>query len=439
MDNQVRLAEVPASQPEVEPMRRSLAPILATVLPVLIVSSLPATDLLVQPGNPAAYQTLQAALNAAQPGDRILLGASLMPGTVTIAKSVTIESAPGATHTIYLFAGAGPEELRIQALTPGLPLTFRRLNLRCYETAGAPGGIRTLGALQGEIRLDQVDCLRTAAPGYSTIGGGFLLDLLATTVWLRECRFEATDLHPNNGCIDLDGIHGTSCLRVVADTLHLEDCCFRAGSAIHMAYACCFGTPPNCTGQFAIGGLGGTALAATTHNSSIVRCHFSDGNGGTVENNPLWAVPVTAGMAQPSMFGGQTGTLDRFGVTHEQALPGAIGPAYSGRGSTIAIGPDAPLVAGGPVAPGTFLGVTLNTAPGSLSAFLVGLAWGEAPTVLGMLWVAPFDLWPHAGAGTTQAYSIPPIPELRGIPIVLQAIQVFPTIERLNPAGVAIR
>jgi hypothetical protein len=35
---------------------------------LLATSSLPATDLLVQPGNPTAYQTLQAALNAAQPG-----------------------------------------------------------------------------------------------------------------------------------------------------------------------------------------------------------------------------------------------------------------------------------------------------------------------------------------------------------------------------------
>jgi hypothetical protein len=55
---------------------------------LLATSSLPAADLLVQPGNPLAYQTLQAALNAAQPGDRILIGAGLQPVTTFITKSV---------------------------------------------------------------------------------------------------------------------------------------------------------------------------------------------------------------------------------------------------------------------------------------------------------------------------------------------------------------
>jgi hypothetical protein len=399
---------------------------------LLATSSLPAADLLVEPGNPLAYQTLQAALNAAQPGDRILIGAFLQPGTTVITKSVTIESVPGAIYGFSLFVS---QELRIQALSPGLPLTFRRLNIGCYELGGIPGGIRTVGALQGEIRLDQVDFVRNGV-GY---GGGVLADLNATTVWLRECRFTAYDVHWNLGCIDLLGTDGPSCLKVVADTLHLEDCNLRAGSAIHLAYGCCFGSPPNCTGQFAQGGLGGTALDATTRNTTIVRCQFSDGNGGTVESNPGWLVPVTAGAARPSTFGGQTGVLDRFGVTHEQAQPGAIGPAWVGRGPIVAFGPAAPLSLGGPVEPGTFVGVTLNTVPGSVSGFLIGLDWGEIPTPFGMCWVTPFDMWLHGGGGTTQTYAIPAIPQLRGIPIVVQALQVFPTTERLNPSGVAVR
>ncbi|HEX6812044.1 MAG TPA: hypothetical protein VF384_10515 [Planctomycetota bacterium] len=413
----------------------------AALAMLLATSSLPAADLLVQPGNPTAYQTLQAALNAAQPGDRILIGASLlMPSTAIITKSVTIESVTGAVHTISLYGAGGlAQELRIQALTPGLPLTFRRLQIAGYEMSSAPGGIRTVGALQGEIRFDQVEFLRSDGSGWTRYGGGVIADLSATTVWLRDCRFVAADMHSNFGCMDVQGTHGTSCLKVVADTLHLEDCSLRAASAIHLAYACCFGSPPNCAGQFAQSGLGGTALDATTRNTTIVRCQFSDGNGGTVENNPAWLVPVAAGAARPSTFGGQTGVLDQFGVTHEQALPGAVGPQWVGRGPIVAVGPAAPLSIGGPAEPGTFVGVTLNTAPGSFSVFLVGLAWGEIPTAFGMCWVAPFDVWLHGGAGTTQTYAIPAIPQLRGIPIVVQALQVLPTTDRLNPSGVAVR
>jgi hypothetical protein len=353
---------------------------------------------------------------------------------------VTIESVAGAIQTIHL-SDAGNEELLIQALSPGLPLTFRRVNILCSEMNGGPCGIRTAGVLQGEIRFDHVDMLRTdSSSHYTTYGGYVLADLRATTVWLRDCQFVAYDMHPSLGCIDVDGLDGTSCLKVVADTLHLENCYLRAGSAIHLAYACCFGSPPNCSGQYAQGGRGGTALEATTRNTTLVRCQISDGNGGTVENNPAWLVPVLAGAARPSTFGGQTGMLDQFGVTHEQALPGAIGPPWGGlRGPIVAFGPAAPLSLGGPVEPGTFVGVTLNTVPGSVSAFVVGLAWGEIPTPFGMCWVTPFDMWLHGGGGTTQTYAIPAIPQLRGIPIVVQALQVFPTTERLNPSGVAVR
>jgi len=407
---------------------------------LLATSSLPAADLLVQPGNPTAYQTLQAALNAAQPGDRILIGGTLIPaGGYVITKSVTIESVAGAIQTIWL-SDAGNEELLIQALSPGLPLTFRRLNIRCDEMNGGPCGIRTAGVLQGEIRFDQVDMVRTYSwQNYTIYGGWVLADLRATTVWLRGCHLVAHDLYSSLGCIDLNGTYGTSCLKVVADTLHLEDCYLRASSANHLVYACCFGSPPNCSGQYAHGGLGGTALDATTRNTTIVRCQFSDGNGGTVENNPAWLVPVLAGAARPSTFGGQTGMVDQFGVTHEQAQPGAIGPAWGSRGPIVVFGPAAPLSLGGPVEPGTFVGVTLNTVPGSVSAFVVGLAWGEIPTPFGMCWVTPFDMWLHGGGGTTQTYAIPAIPQLRGIPIVVQALQAFPTTERLNPSGVAVR
>jgi hypothetical protein len=416
---------------------QSFAPLIALALS----QALLAADLLVQPGNPNAFQTLQAALNAALPGDRVLIGGPLTPGTITISKSVTIESAPGPTQTLTAFSQS--DEIRITALTPGIALTFRRLNVRLIEMGSPPGGILTAGILNGEIRFDGVDMrYGGAGPGnQSRYGNRVMVDLRATRVWFRSCWLEYPDTSSNFGCIDIDGSEGNSCLRVTADTLHLEDCFLRAGSANHLSYSCCFGSsPPNCLGQFATGGRGGFALNATTRNSTLVRCQLSDGNGGTVESSPFWSVPVVAGSPRPSIFGGQAGgVVDQFAVTLEQPQPGRVGAPYTSRGPVLGFGPAAPLSTTGLVNPGTTLGVTLNTPPGSLSAFLIGLAWGETATALGPIWVAPFDLLIHSGGGATQTYGIPPIPELRGIPIVVQAVQLFPSAVRTNPSGVAIR
>jgi hypothetical protein len=413
--------------------------ILKAAVPLLASCLLPAADLVVQPGNPSAYQTLQDALNAAQPGDRILLNTPLLSlplySVITITKSVTIEGIAGAPTAIS--AGPGPEIL-IQALTPGLPLTFRNLRLDLWDLGYDIGirGLRTPNPLVGEIHFDQFSA--RIVSGFDE-GNGLIADLRATKVWMRGCRFEAMDLSPDKGCVDIHGTDGHSCLKVSADTLHLEDCFLRAGSAIHLRYDCCGPVGGNCSGQFAIGGLGGTALAATTRNTTMVRCQISDGNGGTVENSPLWLTTVQAGAARPSTFGGQTGTLDTFEVSHELARPGALGAQYSSRGPTVAIGPAAPLVVGGPVTPGTFLAVTLNTAPGSTSVFGLGLGWDELPKALGTVWTVPIDVLGHSGGGTTQTYAIPAIPELRGMPIVTQALQLLPSLELLNPSGVAIR
>lgn len=411
--------------------------LLALALTVLPSGRAVAADLLVQPGNPLAFQTLQAALDAAQPGDRILIGASMMAGSVVVRKSVTIESVPGARYSLSQFGQF--EEFRIESLTPGLPFTLCRLDLRFYEMSSAPRGIRTVGIVAGEIRMDQVDCLWSAGFGFSTWGGGAIADLRASRVWLRESRFEAHDMRSNNGCIDLDGTDGTTCLVVRADTLHMEDCFVRASSANHLVYHCCFPTGTSCSGQWPHGGRGGTALDAVTRNSVLVRCQFSDGNGGTVESNPGWIPVPTAGAAGSTMLGGQTGVLDTFAVTSEQGLAGRIGAAFTGRGTVTVQGPAAPLVLTGPVSPGTFVGVRLNTAPGTFNAFLAGLVWGETPTSLGMLWVQPFEMFLHQGGGSTHTFPIPNVLEFRGIPIYTQAVQVFPAIARMNPSGVAIR
>lgn len=417
-------------------MRHLLAGLIAAV-PALLSSPLPATDRVVDPNNPLAYPTLQAALNAALPGDRILLAVSVFTDRIVVQKSVTIEPLGSGRQSIALVPGfPASGEFRIDALTPGIPLTIRRIDFGLLEMSGAPRGIRTAGAVPGEIRFDQVQVQYSGGSGYSIWGGGSMVDLDTTVVWMRETTMTAYDMYSNNGCIDLDGTYGTNGLVVRADTLHLEDCTLRASSANHLFYHCCFGSTPNCIGQWATGGNGGAALRATTRNSTLVRCALSDGNGGTVEAGP-WLVPAAGGAAGLSVLGGQTGTLDPFAVSWEQGLPGHIGNALAGRGAITVWGPAAPLSIGGPVTPGTYLDVTLAT-PG-LSVFLVGFAWGQTPSAGGTYWVDPVLVFAHGGGGTTQTYALPNAPGLRGLPIVLQAVQVFPMLRLGNPSGVAIR
>ena len=403
-------------------------------LTALIATDLRAADLIVDPGDPGAYPSLQAALNAAMPGDRILLATSVFAGPVDVQKSVTIESLGAGRQTISLFSGFG--DFRITALSPGIPLTFRRINFALNEMAGGVMGMRTVGSVPGEIRFDQVDVRRSAGSMSTVWGGGSLVDIDTTVVWLRETTMTVFDMMGNNGCIDLDGTWGTDCLVVTADTLRMEDCDLRASSANHLAYACCFGMAPNCSGQFATGGRGGSALLANTRNSILVRCSLSDGNGGTVQPGP-WLVSVSAGPAGTSVLGGQTGIVDSFAVTWEAGLPGQIGAALTTRGATTALGPGAPLTITGPASPGTFIGIQIDT-PG-VSAFLLGLAWGETPTALGPYWVAPFEVLLHPGFGAVQTLPVPNLPFLIGLPVVSQSVQLLPVIERNNPSGVAIR
>jgi hypothetical protein len=294
-------------------MHRAVAVALAFCLP------LPAADLVVEPGNPAAYQTLQAALDAAQPGDRILIAAPLMAGAVVVQKGVTIEPLGGGRQSIAFFGQTGG--IHIAALTPGVPFVLRRLDLGLYEMGGPIQGIRTAGTVPGEVHFDEVTVHRAAANQHTIYGGGSLVRLHTTTVWLRQCTLVAHDLMRNNGCIDLDGTQGTDALVVEADTLRLERVALRGSSANHLDYHCCFPNGSSCQGQFAAGGHGGAALRATTRVTLLVDGDLSDGNGGTVGAGP-WVVPASGGAAGTSGFGGQTGTLATWATRHEAGLPG---------------------------------------------------------------------------------------------------------------------
>ena len=84
--------------------------VLAVSMPL---ASVTAKDLLVDPKKPGAYATLQAAVDAASPGDRVLLrGPVSILHHLVINKSLTIESVDHTKQEISLVA-----QIQIKSLT----------------------------------------------------------------------------------------------------------------------------------------------------------------------------------------------------------------------------------------------------------------------------------------------------------------------------------
>ena len=366
-----------------------LAPVVVPLAAALALGGpVPAADLLVEVGNPAAYQTLQDALDAAQPGDRILIkGLVVLEAPVIIRTSVTIESFDAQFADLLFVYGAshGNARLIIDALAPDIPLTFRRLLLHneCSSPLFFSPGIVTQNHVAGEVRLDEVEM--SFGNCYSGLTGVYrrkLLDLDVNRVWLRRCRIVAEDAAPREGCpggADPPVFDGASGVSVTADLLVMDDCSIRGGSAAPVFSGRCQ------YGELMVAGFGGFALRADCPHTILTRCTFSDGNGGYVQSGG-WAKTPAPGQAIPSQFVRPGAVLDAFDVQHEQGLDGQVFMDFPGpgRGATISIGDLlAPLSVGGSGVLGER--VTFDVAPfqHSAAALLIGHGWGLVPTPFG--------------------------------------------------------
>lgn len=339
-----------------------------------------AADLLVEVGNPNAYQTLQAALDAAQPGDRILVKGYVGGTGVVIRKSVTIESATENRADIQAGVGGFPSGLSIETLSLSSPLTFRRLSITFHALPASGLGIYTPVPIAGEVRLDDVVVrwLPLQTPASPTAGK--VISLQVDRLWIRRCVVTAGDEPAVLGCGEWGGASGTHCVDYRGGAFHVEDSEFRAGSAPFLQYSSCDGAG----GQSPFGEPGGLALRADAAHTTLVRCLLSDGNGGSIETGP-WYVTPRGGAAGKSQLVRPGGVLDAFDVHHEQGLDGqVVSNPDPGRGATISIGdPLAPLSVGGSGVLGDR--VTLDVLPfqHSAAAMLIGHGWGLIPTPFG--------------------------------------------------------
>jgi len=397
-----------------------------------------ANDLAVNPTRPGAFQTLQAALDAAQPGDRILIEAALPPTDQTIIrKSVTIESADGVRHHLhYLGTAQSAGRILIEAITPGMPLVFRNLDLRFERRLGgdrALVGVRSLNDLRGTVLFDGMSVeTEPFRPEYSIS----LVDIQVSELWVRNSRIVARDTMAGDGCASLPDNRCSDALFATCRILVIEDSELFGGSANFLRYNPCVATS-----QAPFGGCGGMALKAETDATIIVRSLFSDGNGGDVQAGPWTTTPVP-GMAMPSEFIHPGGFFEAYDSLIERSRQGAVLPSENlTREPAVQLSiPISPLKLDGNVRPGGALDLTFLPVPSEPALVLLGMQWSFLRVnPLGFLWIHPASfvanlVFPGAG---TMSLPLPMDAGLVGRPIIGQAV-VLNSVVFTNPSFVQI-
>lgn len=273
-------------------------------------------DLLVDNTQTSAYQTLQAALDAAQPGDRIRIAHVGQATSTVVAKSVTIEAIGSSPVTLTYDNGSGSGHcgIRVATLTPGLPLILRRLVLEFSPFLWRSNELSLRIDAPGEVQLEDINFRQSAFGANYT---QTFLNANCTKLWLKRCDMQFMDMTPTYWCFDTSNWNGSSCVSFNGQFLVMEDCVVRASSAAYLRYYVGAGSLCN---ERPIGGGGGSALRAAAGSIVIVRSTLSDGNGGSLEP-ALWKGTAVAGSRGLSTFGSR---LSAYGSTYQHGIDGVI-------------------------------------------------------------------------------------------------------------------
>ncbi len=410
------------------------------------------TDRIVGGSQPGSYPTLQAAITAAAPGDRILIAQDMtVLTTITLNKALRIESAPGARRSISFinasFSAATPL-FSITALPAGASLELANLAIDVSTMGLGSFAMRTASPQLGEVRFDGVTMLDLN--GWRI---GVLVDLSVGSAWIRNCSFTQRDQPQDGACPD-----GTAwgnaggCLRVRAQRLVIEDSTLRAASG-----AWIYSHPDNCFGCIPGGTYvmnsprGGFALDANTTDTFLVRVRTSDGNGGGAQP-PLppcgsYGIPAPAGT---STFHGIGGALHAYDFVHEWGVPGTLSsaspPFDAPRGLVTQVGDvAAPLRLFGNAQLGG--GIQANVSEPGISLLAMAFAWSPTNTPVGRIAFDPLQehftfLVFTPTPPSTQSWNVPNDPFLSGLPIVTQLFPFDPTNgawRAANPSAITLR
>ncbi len=407
---------------------------LTSILALLALSLDAAAGVLVV--GPGGFPDIQAAVDAAQDGDLILVRPSTWPGFTIVNKSIDIYADPSATIK-------GP--IVVQGVTAGKTVTLRGLTADMVKFGQNTAVALSLIQCQGTIWLEDCEFLGGAESSFGEAGPGH------PALFAKECaqvvavRCSFTGGSPISFGFIYSGTPAPAGegATVNATNATFFECTFQGGTVHGSMYLTnCAPCAAGAAGLLVDGPSSVLLEAATCRGGdgqSRTDCSFcysaSSGNGGpgilTRSNVPAGAVKIRDSV----LLGGDPGGI---GFT---CSPGNPGPATSGPPASYDFlpGTSRSLAVPGPVREATQATIDLAGLPndavllfvdpgvGGLAAFpFPGLfALGFPPAVTTMLPPLP----PSGTAKITV--SVPSLPPgLQGIAIGLQALMSDPTNTR---------
>ncbi|MCA8954559.1 MAG: hypothetical protein KDC87_00715 [Planctomycetes bacterium] len=325
---------------------------------------------------PGGYSSFAAAVTAAEPGDRILLGQDAFVsswGDYVIDKKLTIESF-GGRHKLTIRAVDYPPGPNLRCIFKQ-PVVFRDLDIEVSDGSTFLESYLVFDVAAGDVQFDRVAINQTRLLGF---GPRAVVDIRAGEVLLRSTTVTVGD------SVDGFGFGGIDALKVTADRLVVEDGALHAGSAGNNSSP----TQP---------GRGGAALLATTRETLLVRCELQNGNGSYYANGSSRSLFSAAG----------TSTLGTVVSAYAARLaPGLAGSDPSlpttSRGTPTKLGQaEAPLSVTGSALGNVavFEAKLPQSASYNTLGFYLGIGFSRFPTPLGDIWTNPLLTIPMVSGG----------------------------------------
>lgn len=385
---------------------------------------------------PSQYPTFEAAVAAAQSGDRIVLESSvsiLVAATpLTIDKGLTVCSGTPGTRMGLLsqrqIVFSAPGEL-VEFVDVSLNFDYSSL-FSCVPQLGLVIWAQSVFFRNVRVSMELVAESRFVAA-----------TLTASRVWLQECVFVgwSQDAHfppCHDSCYET---LGRAALVVNAPDLLMEDCTCRGGDGDFFTR---FGTP--CAALITTPGGGGPALTSSSERSVFVRCTFQDGHAPwfTPQFPPDagWPPPPLPNFPGVSRFSADGGSVVAYDVTWIQGLPGQVAPMPRPPGPTVELDSRiTPLAALPDARLGGMAGFSLDAFPHAVVVVLVDTRW-RAPVVFGDLVVDPGTVAFVPGSLPWQVgVIVPNLPALVGAELVAQSVFVDASgLHVGNPAGARV-
>lgn len=434
-----------------------------------------ATDHVVGPaGSGAPFTSIQAAVDAAQPGDRILVLAGTYNGAVVVDKAIElIGSGSSATtsQALATFPGLIPVSMTIGNIAAGARVRVANIRFTFVGAMSAPNpAMMIVHDCPGRVEIGDVVLEAASLPAQ-------FAPALGGTLWVRDCaQVVASDLRvtgnpttfpfPTSG--DAIARRGMSGVLVERSSLWMADCAAEGNatrfmttgfggsggdgltsidSYVHVASSVLRGAQSGGM-QNGIAGAGGAGIHAT--GSSLV-VHGAAGN----QVRGADAFAVVAGSSTGLGAAGSAIALDAASsLVHAVDVvfaPGAASgslpaapPIFAVPGAAVIAAPvklpSVSMPAFVPLGGGLLVeiagepgidhirAVALSTAASQSYAGIFGLVLVDLPTLV----TIHVETLSAAGTGSIQL-TVPLDPWLAGIVIVEQAAQVHPGVIVLSP------